>query len=102
MPNTSRRTRTKTIRIRNEVADYFEGKALNRAVEDVYDKICTEELRFTGEGIEIIDKYDMKPFEKVCGRLRVNPHRMLANLVVGLEKYYKENGRKKKSEKAQQ
>jgi len=95
----SHRTRLRTIRIRNDVADYFEGKALNRAVEDIYDKIVDERVRFTGEGIEIIERYDMSAFERACKRIRVQPQRLIDNLAKEMEKNSKELKLRKKEPK---
>lgn len=43
------RTRTKTIRISNEAADYFEGKPLNRIVEDLYTLMSSGKAKYDGE-----------------------------------------------------
>ena len=47
-------TKTKTIRIANETADYFEGKALNRLVESVHHAIEGGKMSFDGENIKIL------------------------------------------------
>ena len=46
----SYKTRTKTIRIKNEVDDYFSGKPLNRAIESLYEKIKTGEVGMDSDG----------------------------------------------------
>lgn len=50
----SNKTRTRTIRISNECADYFADKPLNKAVEGIYELICDGRIRFAGEKIEIV------------------------------------------------
>ena len=49
----SSKTRIKPIRIANETADYFEGKALNRIVESVHHLLESGGLEFDGEEIKI-------------------------------------------------
>ena len=46
----SYKTRTKAIRIKNEVDDYFSGKPLNRAVESLCEKIKTGEIGMDSDG----------------------------------------------------
>ena len=49
----SSKTRIKPIRIANETADYFEGKALNRLVESVHHLLETGKMSFDGEEVKI-------------------------------------------------
>lgn len=49
----STKTKTKTIRIANDTADYFSGQALNRLVESVHHMILSGELSFDGENLKI-------------------------------------------------
>lgn len=49
----STRTTTRTIRISNEVAEYFREKALNRAVESLYGLLTNGSLSFNGEEIKV-------------------------------------------------
>lgn len=49
----SSKTRIKPIRIANETADYFEGKALNRLVESVHHLLETGKMSFDGEELKI-------------------------------------------------
>lgn len=46
-------TKTKTIRIANDTADFFEGKALNRLVECVHHLIESGEMSFDGEEVKL-------------------------------------------------
>lgn len=86
--NTSKKTRLKTIRIKNEVADYFEGKPLNRAVEGLYEGLMDGRVKWKDGGIEIVGRYNMKPFERACKKLSVIPDKMLNNLVAAMERNY--------------
>lgn len=45
-------TKTKTIRIANDTADFFEGKALNRLVECVHHLIESGKMTFDGEELK--------------------------------------------------
>ena len=49
----STRTTTRTIRISNEVAEFFREKALNRAVESLYGLLTNGSLSFNGEEIKV-------------------------------------------------
>lgn len=89
MGHESRRTKTRTIRIRNEVYDYFKDKALNKAVEGLYEYVKGGEIVLTEEGIELrVFKglYNMRSFERVCRQLNVRPDLMLDKVTAGMEK----------------
>lgn len=45
-------TRTKTIRIANETADYFEDKPLNRIVENVHELMKSGKASFDGQSLK--------------------------------------------------
>ena len=45
-------TRTKTIRIANGTADYFEDKPLNRIVESVHELMESGRVRFDGQSLK--------------------------------------------------
>lgn len=47
----SNKTTTRTLRIKNETAEYFEGKPLNRVVECVHQLIVSGSLTFDGEEV---------------------------------------------------
>ena len=49
----STRTTTRTIRITNEVAEFFKKKPLNRAVEDLYELIRRGDIKFDGENLKV-------------------------------------------------
>lgn len=54
MHNTSKTTRLKTIRIKNETADYFTDKPLNRVVESVHELAKEEKIEIKGDGKVVI------------------------------------------------
>jgi hypothetical protein len=86
MNNTSKISQLKTIRIRNEVAEYFRGKPLNKLVEWLYEKIKDGEISVEDDGIYIIYKYNMRTFEKVCRKLKVDPVSMYRTVIKGLNR----------------
>lgn len=49
-------TTTKTIRIKNETAEFFQGKALNRAVDSLCERLKSGALTFDGEDIGVHTK----------------------------------------------
>ena len=85
----SKRTKTRTIRIRNEVYEFFQGKPLNKAVEGLYEYIKGGEIELTEEGLELkVFKgfYNMRSFERVCRQLNVRPDLMIDNIVSSMER----------------
>ena len=50
----STKTRTKTIRIKNETADFFSDKPLNRVVESVHTLAIEKKLEIEGDGKVVI------------------------------------------------
>ncbi len=52
--NTSKVTRLKTIRIKNETADFFSDKPLNRVVESVHSLAVEEKIEIKGDGKVVI------------------------------------------------
>ncbi len=49
----STRTTTRTIRIENEVAEYFKEKPLNRVIESLYGLLRSGKLKIDGEEIKV-------------------------------------------------
>ena len=49
----STKTRTKTIRLANDAADFYEGVPLNRVAESVHRLLSEKKLSFDGEEIKI-------------------------------------------------
>lgn len=60
-------TKTKTIRIANDTADFFEGKALNRLVECVHHLIKNGTLAFDGENLKISVDTELPEYEDLKG-----------------------------------
>lgn len=50
----STKTRTKTIRLANEAADFYEGVPLNRVAEGVCGLLKDGKLEFDGESVKIV------------------------------------------------
>lgn len=95
----STRTTTRTIRIENEVAEYFKEKALNRAVESLYGLLTDGTLSFDGEKIKVgcthqnsenrvLDKpkeeenvhTDLTEIESMAELMRVSTDKMLSDI----------------------
>lgn len=62
-------TKTKTIRIANDTADFFEGKALNRLVECVHHLIESGKMTFDGEELKIMN--DTPEYEDLNGMVEL-------------------------------
>lgn len=105
MAGKSNQTKLRTIRIKNEVWEYFRDKPLNKVVESVYEWVQTGEIEVSGEKIELKTFggiYNMRAFEDVCRRLKIRPDAMLDNIVDGMRANLleREKGQKKKSKKS--
>ena len=113
----STRTTTKTIRIANEVAEYFEKKPLNRAVESLYGLLTSGKLKFDGENLSVecthqnreksvqkpievytldknIPKSDYESLAEMANLMRVSTDKLLSDfrqLLEDGELYYSEN-----------
>lgn len=57
----SSKTRTRTVRISNESADYFEKLPLNKVIEGVYTLISEKRIVFDGENLKISEKSGLTP-----------------------------------------
>lgn len=87
----STRTTTKTIRIANEVAEYFEKKPLNRAVESLYGLLTSGKLKFDGENLSVecthqnsknfvpSEKTDITAIEEMATLMRVPTETLLSD-----------------------
>lgn len=80
-------TRIKPIRIKNEVADYFEDKKLNRMVENLAELLQKGKVRFDGE--ELIfkgsDNTDLSDISEMASLMRVPTETLLADIKKLLE-----------------
>ena len=57
----SKQTKLKTIRIKNETADFFEGKPLNKVVESVHTLAINREVEIQTDGnIRLSDNNDKR------------------------------------------
>ncbi len=61
----SSKTRTRTVRISNESADYFEKLPLNKVIEGVYTLISEKKATFDGENLKISEKSGLTPSKEV-------------------------------------
>ena len=80
-------TRIKPIRIKNETADYFEGKALNRMVESLGDLLRSGRLHFNGENLIIKGEtnLDLADIEEMANLMRVSTETLLADIKTQIE-----------------
>ena len=56
----SKTTKVKAIRIKNETAEYFSDKPLNRVVESVHSLAVEEKIEIKGDGQVVIPGSDVK------------------------------------------
>lgn len=66
----STKTRTKTIRLANEAADFYEGVPLNRIAESVYGLLKDGKLEFDGESVKIVVRGDVYTEGEVMRSIR--------------------------------
>ena len=86
MNNTSKITQLKTIRIKNECAEYFRDKPLNRYVEWLWENAVAGRIELKGEEAYIIYKYNMWRYEKACRKVNADPELMFMNFIKEIEK----------------
>ena len=79
-------TKTKTIRIKNDTADYFEDKPLNRMVESLEELLRSGKLNFDGENLGIkggikndTPKTDIESIEEMANLMRVPTETLLSD-----------------------
>lgn len=76
-------TRIKPIRIKNETADYFENKPLNRMVESLEELLREGKLKFDGENLVIkgqsAEKTDISSIAEMANLMRVPTERLLSD-----------------------
>lgn len=66
----STKTRTKTIRLANEAADFYEKVPLNRVAESVYGLLNEGKLEFDGESVKIVGGVDVYTESEVMRSIR--------------------------------
>lgn len=54
MSNKSSITKVKSIRIKNETAEYFSDKPLNKVVENVHSLAVEEKIKIEGDGTVVL------------------------------------------------
>lgn len=89
-------TRIKTIRIKNETADYFEEKPLNRIVESLADLLQTGKVSFNGESLVVKGgNEDLTDIEEMAELMRVPMNKLLSDFRELLEEgtLYYANGK---------
>lgn len=79
----SKRSQTRTIRIKNEVAEYFEGKPLNRYVEDMKEYIDRGDIKDTGGGITV---YRTSGLERACRKRGADTQEIIDKLSASLNR----------------
>lgn len=80
-------TRIKPIRIKNETADYFESKPLNRMVESLGDLLRLGKIRFDGENLIIKGQtnVDLADISEMANLMRVSTEKLLGDIREELE-----------------
>lgn len=84
----SSKTRTRTVRISNESADYFEKLPLNKVIEGVYTLISEKKIVFDGENLKISEKSGLTPeikeIESMANFFGLTLNEMLKKIYEGL------------------
>ena len=84
----STKTRTRTVRISNESADYFEKLPLNKIIEGVYTLISEGKATFDGENLKISEKSGLTPetkeIESMANFFGLTLNEMLKKIYEGL------------------
>ena len=80
-------TRIKPIRIKNETADYFEKRPLNRIVESLAENMQNGKVRFDGENLIFkgSDNTDLSDISEMASLMRVPTETLLADFKKLLE-----------------
>lgn len=96
-------TKIKTIRIKNDAADYFENKPLNRMVESLGELLQSGKMSFDGENLVIkgqkgegnAPQTDISSIEEMAGLMRVPTEKLLSDFRDLLEEgtLYYSNGK---------
>ena len=91
-------TRIKPLRIKNDTADYFEKKPLNRMVESLEELLRSEKVRFDGENLIVKgsdSNIDLSDIEEMANLMRVPTEKILSDIKEMIEEgtLYYENGK---------
>ena len=79
----STKTRIKPIRIKNETADYFENKPLNRMVESLEEHLRNGKIRFDGEDLIIKGSdanVDLSDLSEMANLMQVTTEKLLSDI----------------------
>lgn len=83
--NTSKITQLKTLRIKNECAEYFKDKPLNRYVEWLYEEMKAGRIEERDGELGVIYKYNTWRYERACRKAGTDPELLFQNLIKELE-----------------
>lgn len=94
----STKTRIKPIRIKNETADYFENRPLNRMVESLEELLRSGKVRFDGENLIVKgsdSNIDLSDLSEMANLMRVPTEKILSDIKDMIEEgtLYYENGK---------
>lgn len=79
----SKKTQLKTIRIKNESAEFFKDKPLNRYVEDMHRYIEMGDIKENGEGITV---YRTSGLERACRKRNADTQEVIDKLSASLQR----------------
>lgn len=79
----SKKTQLKTIRIKNESAEFFKDKPLNRYVEDMHRYIEMGDIKENGEGITV---YRTSGLERACRKRGADTQEIIDKLSASLNR----------------
>lgn len=78
-------TKVMAIRVKNEVAEYFKDKKLNRLVESMYEGITRGDIEIEEEEIVVKrGRYRIEEFEEVCREAGCSPVLMMEEVIKGI------------------
>lgn len=77
MNNTSKITVLKTVRIKNETAEFFKEKPLNRYIEDLHRSIERDDIREKDGHLDVVE---VKCLRDACKPRGANPGKLIKQL----------------------
>lgn len=82
----SKKSRVRTIRMRNKVADYFADKPLGDYVEWLWESIRLGEILIDANGVPFVERYgyNWRDFEKACTERGYEPYRVLQAVTLAI------------------
>lgn len=91
MNNTSKITVLKTIRIKNETAEFFKNRPLNRYVEDLQRYIESDDIREKDGHLDVVE---VKLMRDACKPRGANPAKIIKKLATRMIELAAEEDRK--------